>query len=91
MRMRHLERFGSTTYSMVHYPREFMREVKAVVEPASGVPQPQNPLMLQGYLEENLTCVAMARYVLRCAGLALYGRGFGYTKILDPSRRTDHE
>jgi len=132
-------------YSMIHYPKIALIEIKKKVESQSGRPGTTTRESFREHFENNLTSKAMATYMLRIAefvepkrvlfvdeklpnnadyqsvlaliGLKqifgvncevafpveyiyedtsidtaqLYGRGFGYTRVLSPTLRTEHE
>jgi hypothetical protein len=131
--------------TMVHYPKTFFAEVAEGLRHSRVVMTPQDSQDLAGYFDENLTSAAMARYVLRAAGVgkdakvlfidatavsmpdyqsvftliglkqtlgkrvsvafpldyvyedwtgdaaALYGRGFGYSRVLDAKLKNRNE
>ena len=132
-------------YSMIHYPKRALAQVANQAINHGGVPDESTRLAFQSHFEENLTTLAMARYLLRVTGhqsaesvlfvdqqhpgisdyqstLALiglkeiygaacrplypvpwiyedwqgetshlYGRGFGYTRVLAPEARSAAE
>ena len=132
-------------FAMVHYPKAAMAVVAANVRNEGGVPDSDTRHGFREHFDRNLTSEAMARYVLRAAGLEnaqrvlfidaalpqfadyqsvltliglkqllgaechvrhaadyiysdiegdlshLYGRGFGYTRLLDPGARSSTE
>lgn len=132
-------------FTMVHYPKSFLAEVAEGLRHSRVVMTPQDSQELAKYFNDNLTSAAMARYVLRAAGVpkdakvlfidaaavsmpdyqsvftliglkqilgkrvsvafplnyvyedwtgdaaALYGRGFGYSRVLETKLKNRNE
>ena len=60
--------FEIPKYSMVHYPKLTLRAVAENSESVIQIPGVWTRTNLRDYFNENLTCQAMAKYFLRCAG-----------------------
>jgi hypothetical protein len=56
-------------HSMVHYPKAALQQVRTAVLDDGLLPGQQTRQLLHDYAERRLTSEAMARYVLRSAGL----------------------
>lgn len=79
-------------FSMIHYPKQAMRQVVANMQLLGGPPDTATRQAFRKYFNENLTTRAMASYVLRACGLqdvenilfvdAALGRAADYQSVL---------
>lgn len=56
-------------FTMVHYPKRFLSEVASGLRHSRAVVTPPDREKLLAYFNDNLTSAAMARYLLKAAGL----------------------